>query len=52
MHSCKISGKIIIFYRKKYAKCLVVRKIVVPLHPLNEGRPLRGYEKEFFERLT
>ncbi len=48
-----IKAKKIIFVKTENfsGKVLVVRKIVVPLHPLS-GRPVSGNKKEFFESLT
>ena len=45
----KNASKMQFFFRK----VLLVRKIFVPLHPLNEKRYFeRGKRKEFFERFT
>ena len=45
----KNASKMQFFFRK----VLLVRKIFVPLHPLNEKRCFeRGKRKEFFERFT
>ena len=45
-----------LFPEKKFEKVLVVRKKVVPLHPLNEkrlsGTPREALRTEFFERFT
>jgi len=44
--------KLLVLFQKKSGKVLVIRKIVVPLHPLSGTTPWEQSEKEFFERLT
>jgi len=44
--------KLFIFLQNFFGKVLLVRKIVVPLHPLSLRKQGAGMKKEFFESLT